>query len=84
MPTYQYECRDCGKSFEQYQKFSEDPLTVCPTCSGTIQRVIQNVGVVFKGSGWYINDSRKSGDAKPETKNVEKAKPASDCLKINR
>jgi putative FmdB family regulatory protein len=60
MPTYHYQCRDCGHSFDQFQKFSEDPLTVCPSCGGTVQRVIQNVGVVFKGSGWYINDSRKS------------------------
>jgi putative FmdB family regulatory protein len=59
MPTYQYQCRDCGHGFEQFQKFSDDPLTDCPTCEGTVQRVIQNVGVVFKGSGWYINDSRK-------------------------
>ncbi len=58
MPTYQYRCRDCGHGFEQFQKFSEDPLTVCPACEGYVQRVIQNVGVVFKGSGWYINDSR--------------------------
>lgn len=61
MPTYQYQCRDCGYGFDQFQKFSEDPLTECPRCDGTVRRVIQNVGVVFKGSGWYINDSRNSG-----------------------
>lgn len=60
MPTYQYQCRDCGHAFEQFQKFSDDPLTDCPSCEGSVQRVIQNVGVVFKGSGWYITDSRKS------------------------
>jgi putative FmdB family regulatory protein len=67
MPTYQYQCRDCGHGFDQYQKFSDDPLTECPACGGLVRRVIQNVGVVFKGSGWYINDSRKpaatQGDA---------------------
>ena len=60
MPTYQYQCADCRDSFEQFQKFSEDPLTECPACSGSVHRVIQNVGIVFKGSGWYITDSRKS------------------------
>lgn len=60
MPTYRYRCADCGHDFEQVQKFADDPLTVCPSCNGTIRRVIQPVGVVFKGSGWYINDSRKS------------------------
>ena len=63
MPTYQYQCRDCGLGFEQYQKFSDDSLSECPTCEGTVRRVIQNVGIVFKGSGWYINDSRKSSRA---------------------
>lgn len=60
MPTYQYRCSDCGHEFDQYQKFSESTLTICPSCSGAIRRVIQPVGVVFKGSGWYINDSKKS------------------------
>lgn len=79
MPTYQYQCRDCGHAFEQFQKFSEDPLTDCPACAGSVQRVIQNVGVVFKGSGWYINDSRKSNgsngssDSKPTSESPDTA-----------
>lgn len=58
MPTYSYHCDDCGHDFDAVQRFSEDALTECPVCSGAIRRVIQPVGVVFKGSGWYINDSR--------------------------
>ena len=79
MPTYQYQCRDCGHEFERFQKFSEDPLTVCPACEGVIKRVIQNVGVVFKGSGWYINDSRKPAStpsAEASSTDADKAKPA--------
>ena len=64
MPTYQYRCSDCGVEFDRYQKFSDEPLTVCPTCEGSIRRVIQPVGVVFKGAGWYINDSRPSASPK--------------------
>jgi putative FmdB family regulatory protein len=60
MPTYRYRCSDCGNEFDQYQKFADDPLTTCPTCEGKVRRVIQPVGVVFKGSGWYITDSRPS------------------------
>jgi putative FmdB family regulatory protein len=60
MPTYAYRCRDCGHQFDIFQKFSEDALTVCPVCQGTIRRVIQPTGVVFKGTGFYINDSRPS------------------------
>lgn len=60
MPTYVYACDTCGKQFEQFQSFKESPLQVCP-CeqhSSAIRRVFQPVGIVFKGSGWYITDSR--------------------------
>ena len=89
MPTYQYACKDCHHQFELFQKFSEEPLTVCPTCEGSVRRVIQNVGVVFKGSGWYINDSRPASKDKTSSDNgaTEKApvdtkaseKPAMDA-----
>lgn len=60
MPTYSYRCSACANEFDQFQKFTDDPLTDCPSCGGTVRRVIHPVGVVFKGSGWYITDSRKS------------------------
>lgn len=62
MPTYRYRCADCGHQFDAVQRFADDPLRECPTCGGAIRRVIQPVGVVFKGSGWYINDSRQGQD----------------------
>ena len=58
MPTYQYACTECGHAFEQFQSFSDDALTVCPECSGRLRKVFNAVGVVFKGSGFYRNDSR--------------------------
>ena len=61
MPTYVYQCDDCGHDFEAFQKFSEDPLTVCSACGGHVRRVLQPAPVIFKGSGWYITDSRKGG-----------------------
>lgn len=63
MPTYQYRCAACQNQFDAFQRFADDPLTECPSCSGAVRRVIQPVGVVFKGSGWYINDSRKKSDS---------------------
>src|SRR5882757_5776605 len=60
VPTYQYVCNDCGESLEAVQKFSDDALTVCPTCEGKLRKVYSAVGVVFKGSGFYRNDSRSS------------------------
>ena len=64
MPTYQYTCTECGEPLEAVQKFSDDPLTVCPVCSGKLRKVFSAVGIVFKGSGFYRTDSRKaSADA---------------------
>ncbi|MGE3798417.1 MAG: FmdB family zinc ribbon protein [Thermomicrobiales bacterium] len=89
MPTYHYRCINCAHEFDQFQKFSEDALTVCPECEGQIKRVLQPVGIVFKGSGWYITDSRESssgaakaaspssGDSK-ETKGPEPAKSSTE------
>jgi len=80
MPTYQYRCSDCGHDFDIYQSFSADTLTECPNCGGAIRRVIQPVGVVFKGSGFYINDSRKSESSttksEPAKSDVSKSDPA--------
>ena len=59
MPTYTYRCSACGHEFEQFQRFSDDPLTECPSCQGHVRRVLHPVGIVFKGTGWYITDNRK-------------------------
>ena len=62
MPTYQYACKQpaCGHQFEAVQSFSDDPITVCPVCEGQVRKVFSAVGVVFKGSGFYRNDSRET------------------------
>ena len=58
MPTYEYRCKDCGNELEAYQAFSDDPLTECPSCGGTLKKKFGSVGIAFKGSGFYKNDSR--------------------------
>jgi putative FmdB family regulatory protein len=58
MPTYVYACDTCQVQFEKYQSFSEDALRTCPTCQSAVRRVMQPVGIAFKGSGWHINDYR--------------------------
>ena len=63
MPTYEYACTECGHQFEAFQSFSEDALTQCPECKGEVQKVYSNVGVVFKGSGFYKTDSRATKPA---------------------
>lgn len=58
MPTYQYACTECADQLEVVQRFSDDPLTVCGACGGKLRKVFSPVGIVFKGSGFYRNDSR--------------------------
>lgn len=67
MPTYEYLCQDCDQPLEVFQSFTDDALTECPSCQGTLKKVFGSVGVVFKGSGFYRTDSRdaKSSAALP-------------------
>ena len=60
MPTYQYACTACDERLEAVQSFSDAALTECPACGGRLRKVFSAVGVVFKGSGFYKNDSRES------------------------
>ena len=64
MPIYDYECTDCKNRFEKIQRFDEEPIAVCPQCQGRLRRVIHSTAVLFKGSGFYITDSR--GRSAPE------------------
>ena len=74
MPTYQYTCTECGEPLETVQKFSDEPLTVCPACGGRLRKVFSPVGIVFKGSGFYRTDSRKSATAAaPAAKDKDKS-----------
>ena len=61
MPTYSYACKSCGHAFDIHQAFTDDALTVCPSCEGPLRKVFGNVGVTFKGSGFYATDSRSAG-----------------------
>ncbi|PWK34473.1 putative FmdB family regulatory protein [Actinoplanes xinjiangensis] len=65
MPTYQYACTECGEQLEAVQSFSDPALTECPNCQGKLRKVFNSVGIVFKGSGFYRNDSR-SGSVSAE------------------
>jgi putative FmdB family regulatory protein len=81
VPTYQYRCTECGEDLEVVQKFSDEPLTVCPACQGALRKVFSPVGIVFKGSGFYRTDSRNgsgsgSGDGAKKDKEPTGAKSA--------
>ena len=63
MPTYEYRCKDCGTTLEVVQSFTEPSLTECRTCGGRLRKVFGNVGISFKGSGFYRTDSRSAASA---------------------
>jgi putative FmdB family regulatory protein len=56
MPIYEYQCAACGRIVEKWQKFSEEPLTVCPQCGGSLSKIISSCAFHLKGSGWYVTD----------------------------
>ncbi len=66
MPLYEYQCKDCGVRFERVQSFRDASLTKCPECEGEVHRVIGPTGIIFKGSGFYVTDSRKASDKTKE------------------
>jgi putative FmdB family regulatory protein len=83
MPIYEYECKECGQRFEKMQPVTAEPLTECINCGkGPVRRVFHPVGVIFKGSGWYINDSRKNtstggGESKSDSSSASDGSTAS-------
>ncbi len=73
MPTYQYACTACDERLEAVQSFTDAPLVECPACGGTLRKVFSAVGVVFKGSGFYKNDSRGATGSQDAAKTETKA-----------
>lgn len=61
MPTYAYQCKSCSHAFEVQQSFSDEPVSKCPECGGEVKKIFGNLGVTFKGSGFYRTDSASSG-----------------------
>src|SRR5438874_108948 len=67
MPTYEYRCKECGEELEVVQAFTDDPLTECPNCGGDLRKVFGNIGITFKGSGFYKTDSRPAATSESAT-----------------
>lgn len=76
MPTYQYACTACNHQLEAVQSFSDDALTECPECGGRLRKLFGNVGVVFKGSGFYRNDARAGATASTGSATKDTSSPS--------
>ena len=99
MPTYEYACKQCGEHLEVVQKFTDEALTTCPACEGPLRKVFGSIGISFKGSGFYKNDSRasekgakkkekepaaaESGSSEKAGGDKDKAKPDAPAAKTN-
>jgi len=75
MPTYEYACRDCGHHLEVVQSFRDERLTECTRCSGALRKVFSPAGIIFKGSGYYVTDTRAE---QANLKNGSSAEASSD------
>jgi putative FmdB family regulatory protein len=75
VPIYEYKCSVCGKCFEHIQKITEEPLSSCPFCSGTVKKLVSNCSFQLKGTGWYVTDYGKKDDG--NGKNKERKKESS-------
>ena len=78
MPTYVYRCQQCAVVIERRQRFVDAPLTLCDTCGGELRRVVQPVGIIFKGSGFYSTDHKSGSRVSAEEANAEPAKSAAE------
>lgn len=75
MPTYEYECKDCGYRFEKFQNIKDEPVKKCPKCGGRTKRLIgTGAGIIFKGSGFYHTDYKIKEEKKTKKKDGEKDK----------
>ncbi len=78
MPIYEYECNDHGHRFEKWQSIQDEPIKTCPVCGGTVHKVFHPAGIIFKGSGWYITDSRKPSSSEKSESKVESKSDKTD------
>ena len=76
MPTYDYQCESCGRTFEHFQSMSDEPLSECEECNGSLKRLIGGgLGIIFKGSGFYVTDNKSKNSSNTAPKAVPSDKP---------
>jgi len=81
VPTYEYVCQSCGTHVEVYQRFSDEPLKECGVCGGPLRKVFHPAGILFKGSGFYVTDSRATSSDRDKRAGGDKEKAGGDKKK---
>ena len=81
MPLYEYECDSCGARFERIQKFTDPPPDACPKCAGPVHKLLSSPAIQFKGSGFYITDYGRKGEAEATAKRVADKKSSESGTK---
>ncbi len=79
MPTYEYECLECKNRFEVFQSMNDEPITKCEKCSGKVRKLFGTAGIIFKGSGFYVNDYKKNGETKKRTGKGNDSSESASC-----
>ncbi|WP_194421870.1 FmdB family zinc ribbon protein [Microbacterium abyssi] len=79
MPTYAYACTSCDHAFDAVQSFTDDALTLCPECGGSLRKQYGSIGVTFNGSGFYRTDSRSGGGEKPSSSASSKSETSTSA-----
>ena len=74
MPIYEYQCTNCGRTVEEMQRITDEPLKKCPSCKGQLRRLISLTSFQLKGTGWYATDYKDSGKQNKAAKPAEKTK----------
>ena len=84
MPTYEYECKTCSHKFEIFQSISEDPIKICPECGKEVRKIIGGgLGIIFKGSGFYVTDNRKGSASEAPKKSEGDSSEKKDTAKTS-
>ncbi|CUU07992.1 putative regulatory protein, FmdB family [Candidatus Kryptobacter tengchongensis] len=79
MPTYEYKCDNCGYIFEEFQSINDEPVKICPKCGGSVRKVISGgIGLIFKGSGFYITDYKRGNSSKNRSNSETKSETKSE------
>ncbi len=79
MPTYEYECLECKNRFEVFQSMNDAPITSCEKCNGKVRKLFGTAGIIFKGSGFYVNDYKKNSDGKLKSGKDSGGSETSSC-----